>query len=101
MDEGPSEFMDRVLVEKSKPTWMHARLQVWIASLILPRFPHFAVSTELRNRLKASEFRLPDISVDLLGRARIRSYSEEPVLLGLGLCPLPGRGPLSPERLEL
>jgi Uma2 family endonuclease len=81
--EVPSEYVDGVLMEKPMPTWMHARLQVWIASLILQRFPHYAVGTELRNRLKESEFRLPDISVDFLDRARNRSYAEEPIFLAV------------------
>lgn len=81
--EVPSEFVDGVLVEKPMPTWMHARLQVWIASLILQRFPHYAVGTELRNRLKASEFRLPDISVDFLEGARNSKYAEDPIFLAI------------------
>lgn len=62
---------------------MQARLQVWIASLILQAYPPYAVGSELRNRLKASEFRLADISVDFLENARNSKYAEDPIFLAI------------------
>jgi Uma2 family endonuclease len=79
--EPKCEYVDGVLVPKSMPTWEHALLQVWVASLIMRLFPRFAAGAEVHNKLRDTEYRLPDISVDY--REKATGYAEQPIYLAV------------------
>jgi len=75
------EYVDGVLIEKPMPTWMHGVLQTWIAALIMRQYPQYLAGAEVHARLKATEFRLPDIAVQLREIAQEESYAERPPAL--------------------
>jgi Uma2 family endonuclease len=79
--EPKCEYVDGVLLPKSMPTWEHALLQVWVASLIMRLFPQFAAGAEVRTKLRETEYRVPDISVDY--RERATGYAEKPIYLAI------------------
>jgi Uma2 family endonuclease len=79
--EPQCEYVDGVLFPKPMPTWEHALLQVWVASLIMRLFPRFAAGAEVRNKLRETEYRLPDISVDY--REKATGYAEQPIYLAV------------------
>jgi Uma2 family endonuclease len=79
--EPKCEYVDGVLLPKPMPTWEHALLQVWIASLIMRLFPRFAAGAEVHNKLRETEYRLPDISVDY--REKATGYAEQPIYLAV------------------
>lgn len=78
--EPPCEYVDGHLIQKSMPTWQHGILQAWIASLILRLYPRFVVGSEVRAHLRPTEFRVPDILVDLPANVN-SSYAEQPAYL--------------------
>ena len=86
--EPPCEYVDGQLIQKALPTWQHGILQAWIASPILNLFPRFVVGSEVRAHLRPTEFRLPDILVDLPENVN-SSYAERAAYLGIEI--------LSPE----
>jgi Uma2 family endonuclease len=67
--EPKCEYADGVLLPKPVPTWEHALLQVWVASLIMRLFPRFAAGAEVHNKVRETEYRVPDISVDYREKA--------------------------------
>lgn len=75
------EYVDGVVVEKPVPTWMHGVLQAWIAASIMRQFPRYLAAAEVYSRLKETEFRLPDVAVQLRDIAQNESYAEQPPLL--------------------
>ncbi len=79
--EPQCEYVDGVLFPKPMPTWEHALLQVWVASLIMRLFPQFAAGAEVHNKLREAEYRLPDISVDY--REKATGYAEQPIYLAV------------------
>jgi Uma2 family endonuclease len=72
------EYVDGALIEKPMPTWMHAVLQAWISALIMREYPQYLAGGEVHSRLKATEFRLPDIAVQLRQIAQQENYAERP-----------------------
>ncbi len=85
--EPKCEYVDGVLFPKPMPTWEHAFLQVWVASLIMRLFPGFAAGAEVHSKLRETEYRLPDISGDY--REKAIGYAQQPIYLAVEI--------LSPE----
>jgi Uma2 family endonuclease len=81
IDNTHCEYVDGVLVDKPVPTWMHGVLQAWIAVLIMRRFPQYFAAAEVHSRLRDTEFRLPDIAVQLRDVVQKESYAKQPPLL--------------------
>ncbi|HEX4808329.1 MAG TPA: Uma2 family endonuclease [Bryobacteraceae bacterium] len=75
------EYVDGVLIQKPMPTWMHAVLQAWIAALIMRQYPQYVAGGEVHARLRTTEFRLPDIAVQLREVAQAERYAEHPPIL--------------------
>ena len=81
--EFPAEYVDGILLPKQMPTRLHAQLQAWISALLLQRYAHFVISTELICRLSESEFRLPDIAVELRANTLGSTIATEPLYLAI------------------
>lgn len=86
--EPPCEYVDGRLIEKPPPTWQHGILQAWIGSLIVKLFPRFVVGSGVRAHLRPTEFRLPDILVDVPENVN-SAYAEHAAYLAIEI--------LSPE----
>lgn len=71
------EYVDGQLIQKPMPTWQHGILQIWIGSQIMKLFPRFIAGGDVRAHLRSTEFRLPDILVDLRENVN-SSYAEQP-----------------------
>ena len=81
VDNTHREYVDGVLIDKPVPTWMHGILQAWIAVLIMRRSPQYFAAVEVHSRLRDTEFRLPDVAVQLRDIVQKESYAKQPPLL--------------------
>jgi Uma2 family endonuclease len=81
LDDAHCEYVDGVLIEKPMPTWMHAALQAWISAVIMRQYPQYIAGGEVHSRLRPTEFRLPDIAVQLRTIAQQENYAEHPPAL--------------------
>lgn len=81
LDNTFCEYVDGVLIDKPVPTWMHAALQAWISALIMRQCPKYIAGGEVHSRLRETEFRLPDVAVQLRDIARKERYAEQPLVL--------------------
>lgn len=75
------EYVDGVLVPRPMPNWQHALLQIWIGALIMKLYPAYLAGSELHNRLRDREFRIPDIAVDSRSNVELTRYAEKPPYL--------------------
>lgn len=81
IDNTHCEYVDGALINKPVPTWMHGVLQAWMSVLIMRRFPRYFAAVEVHSRLRETEFRLPDVAVQLREIANNERYAEQPPLL--------------------
>ena len=95
-----TEYLHGALLPKPAAKRFHARLQLWIGSLLLQKFPGFAYSSELICRLSASEFCLPDISVETLLSAVDNSVATEPIYLAIEILSPDDRFATTLSKLE-
>jgi len=75
------EYVDGVVIEKPKPTWMHSVLQGWLGGLIMRLYPQYLAGSETHSRIKENEYRLPDIAVQLKAVVRQEQYAVTPLVL--------------------
>ena len=59
------EFVEGVLVERNVGDWLHSLIQSNLIFLLRSRYPQIKAVPELRVRVAAERFRLPDVSVVL------------------------------------
>jgi Uma2 family endonuclease len=81
IDNTRCEYVDGILIDKPVPTWMHAALQAWISVLIMRGWPQYIAGGEVHSRLRETEFRLPDVAVQLRDIAQKEGYAKQPPLL--------------------
>jgi Uma2 family endonuclease len=73
------EYVDGVLVERNVGDWLHSLVQSNILFALRSKYPHLKVVAELRSRVSATRYRLPDVSV-LLAPPTTR-YLTNPALV--------------------
>jgi Uma2 family endonuclease len=82
--EHDAEFVHGEIVERSMPTYIHARIQILLGVLFESLRPAHAlfVCAELRCKIKPDVFRIPDICV-IAGKAPLESVPDQPPLVAI------------------
>jgi Uma2 family endonuclease len=57
------EFVDGMLVERNVGDWQHSLVQSNLIFALRSKYPHLKVVPELRSRITATRYRLPDVCV--------------------------------------
>ena len=83
IDDRPAyEYVDGLLIEKPKGSYLHGLLQTWFGHLF-QRYPKYALVSELHSRLRETEYRLPDLAVQYRRVALSEQYAITPLLMAI------------------
>ncbi|HZU26429.1 MAG TPA: Uma2 family endonuclease [Bryobacteraceae bacterium] len=73
-EDGDREYVDGEILERNLGENGHARLQTKLSSYLLVHYPQYWVAVEMRVQVRATRFRVPDITV-------LRTETWEPAII--------------------
>lgn len=85
--DGDREYVDGEVRERNLGEFDHSEIQSELSHLIRARYPQYWAGVEMRVQVKATRFRIPDVTVMPAGWRRSRIVKEPPLLLVEVLSP--------------